>query len=270
MKVACWSTGHPIADAVAAAVYVGSTRSDCNAFPALDTRYHLDRVDDFDVHIGYGVLRGMDTVFKACRAKGKPFLCLDRGYWKPGHYDGFYRVSLNGTQQTSFDGLEPDYERWDALGIEVLSTDIEERYNLLSSYSLHCPPTQDVANFFGLSLPHWCQVHEINLIRTKGTDRPLQDDLDGCYQVRTFNSSVGWEALRQGIPVISDPQHSAVGAYQKKKLDIDLSTSLDKRREFFALLASLQLTLAEIRSGQLWPLVTSLINAGSVTMPESP
>lgn len=260
MKCAVWTTEHEIASTVASAIYAGFCKSDCNAFPPFDTRYHLDQgtIAAFDVHVGYGILRGMDDVFRACKKLGKPFIHLDKGYWKPGHYDGFYRVSLNGTQQTTFDGLQPDYARWDALGIEVLPHRIETS----DDYELICPPTDYVAEHFGINPMEWLHntlqggTHK-KVVRTKGTAAPI--DWDHCSNVITFNSSVGLEALRQGIPVISNPQHSAVGAYQKKKLDIDLSTSLDKRREFFALLAGLQIRLDEIRQGGLWPLIQKLL-----------
>jgi hypothetical protein len=57
-------------------------------------------------------------------------------------------------------------------------------------------------------------------IRVK-TDAPLC--FDGVSRVITYNSSVGIEALRQGIPVISDPVNSSIGSYLigKNYLDFD-------------------------------------------------
>lgn len=254
MKVAIWRTGHEIADTVADTIYSGFCKSDCNAFPPLDTRYHLDQLDKFDCHIGYGILRGMADVFRACNKSGKPWFCVDRGYWKPGHYDGYYRISLRGTQQTvGLDKLEPDYERWDRLGIDVLDHDSGDR-----PAWIHCPPTKPVEQFFNIKpkeLPNDPRLR----IRDKNTTRPLQSDLDNCAMLTTFNSSVGWEALRQGIPVISDPMHSIVGAYQKL-VDKPIHADLEERRRLFALMASLQLSLEEIRNGQLWPLLIRLIS----------
>lgn len=256
MKIAVWKTGHKIADTVASAIYAGFCRSDCNAFPPLDTHLHLDMVNSFDCHIGYGILRGMDDVFRACKKSGKTYFNIDRGYWKPGHYDGYYRVSLCGTQQTTFNGLEPDYARLDNLGIDILRGESRRQ----GRKTLVCPPTDYVESFFGKWKPH---ITGDILVRPKGCDLPLQHDLDQCNKVITFNSSVGWEALRQGIEVISDPDHSIIGAYQKS-LDKPLHLDLHERHRLFGIQCALQLTLDEARQGMLWPLLQKLLGSSSV------
>lgn len=248
MKIAVWKTGHEISDTVAEAIEYGLNAKHYVTYdPSLK-----EIVDYHDLHIGYGILRGMDDVFRACDKAGKPWFNMDRGYWKPGHYDGYYRISLRGTQQTfGLDKLKPDYERWDRLGIEILPMKSH------GEHILFCPPTKDVANFFNYGgdqfLPQW----NIKL-REKNSAIPLQDDLNQASKVFTFNSSVGWEALRQGIPVVSDPTHSIVGAYQKL-LDKSIHADSNARRDLFALMAGLQLQLSEIRSGKLWPLLQNLL-----------
>lgn len=257
MRPCVWITGHSIADTVGSQVRAGLDA--CHLYYTKDLTPEI--IDAHDVHIGYGILRGMDKVFRACDAASKPWFNIDRGYWKPGHYDGYYRISLRGTQQTKFDGLKHDYERWDRLGIDILT---DQRCDEMP-YSLICPPTDYAADFFGLSQKQWHHEAEqystdcIWFDRLKTANKPLQKDLDGANKVITFNSSVGWEALRQGIEVISDPTHSIVGAYQKK-LDKPIHADLNARRELFALMASLELTLDEIRSGLLWPLIQNLMN----------
>lgn len=246
MKIAVWRSGHIIADTVAEAVYEGlRSNRECELVQCVCSNGTSEY--EADVHIGYGILRGMGEVFRRARTDGKPFFIIDRGYWKPNHYDGYYRISLNGTQQTfGFDKLEPDYERWEKLGIEIRQPEVHY------GKTLYCPPTDYVKQFFGLN--GW-EYPIGSVVREKGCLRELQDDLDLCKKVVTFNSSVGWEALRQGIPVVSDPQHSIVGSYQKW-LDKNIHTDLDERRKFFAMMAGLQLSLEEIRSGKLWPLLT--------------
>lgn len=263
MKIAVWRTDHEIADTVANAICDGlsdhiliSTRN----LTESDIKY-------YDIHIGYGILRGMTEVYRAAKAAGKPWICLDRGYWKPGHYNGYYRVSLNGTQQTTgLANLQPDYDRWDALGLEMLP------YLERNGNALICTPTKPVANFFmnlGAGEDFQLSVCEASafgskpiIYRPKECDRPLQEDLDKCSKVITFNSSVGWEALRQGIPVISDQVHSFVGAYQKQ-VDNMSQLTIDSRHRMFAVMAGLQLTLAEIKKGKLWPLLQKLIQSSS-------
>lgn len=247
MKIAVWRTGHEIADTIAEAVYEGLKECGVSVVVAEGGTEAIG-----DMAIGYGILRNMDKVFRSYQEAKKPWFNIDRGYWKPGHYDGYYRVSLRGTQQTTgLDKLKPDYERWDALGLEILPV-VEKRCG-----NLVCPPTPKVDKFFKVS-PWFIESDNTDLWRFKDCERPLQKDLDNVAKVITFNSSVGWEALRQGIPVISDPTHSIVGAYQKM-LDKDLSKDSKCRRDLFALMAGLQLRLDEIKSGALWPLLQTLL-----------
>lgn len=257
MKICVWRPHpkHEIAAIVADAVLEGLAASGNPAMIYLDADEVIP--DDADIHIGYGILRGIGDVMKECQQKGKPFFHIDRGYWKPGHYDGYYRISLCGTQQTiGLDKLEPDYERLDKLEVEILPEVKREGAALI------CPPTDYVADWLGLKLGAWGMPTEIGEsvieYRHKGTITPLQTSLDRVAKVITFNSSVGWEALRQGIPVFSDSTHSIVGAYQKL-VDKPLHLDINERRKLFGIQASLQLTLDEIRQGMIWPLLQRLM-----------
>lgn len=256
MKIAVWKTGHEIADRVAGSIIQSGI--DHVAYTAVDNVENIDA----DIHIGYGILRGMDDVFRACDRLGRPWFNIDKGYWKPGHYDGYYRISLGGTQQTTFNGLEPDY----AFISDNVDCVFRREMRNTGRKILVCPPTEHVAKFFGVDIRHWETMNAGNtsdyLFRRKGCERPLQHDLDQCSKVVTFNSSVGWEALRQGIEVVSDPIHSIVGAYQKF-IDKPLHLDFNKRCKFFAIQASLQLTLSEMRNGLLWPLLQKLLGSTS-------
>lgn len=259
MKIAVWKTGHEIADTIAEAVYEGLLKSSHEILLNNTQDWEKAGFSEIwtcnpDLNIGYGILRNMDQVFIESRAKSVPFIHLDRGYWKPGHYDGHYRISLNGTQQTTgLDKLEPDYERWDALGINIESRTTHNPDGRI----LICPPTDAVCQFFGIK-DQPIQPHPKLIIRRKDSEESLHKDLDKCSSVMTFNSSVGWEALRQGIPVISDQDYSILGAYQKQ-VDPMTDMSVESRRRFFAVQAGLQLTLEEIRSGKIWPLLNRLL-----------
>ena len=244
MRVCVWRTGHEIADTVGVAAHQsleGSRVFNCSTMCVEDIS---SIVSEFDIHIGYGILRSMDDVFRECDRQGKPWFNIDKGYWKPGHFGGYYRVSLRGTQQVS-GWPEPDWERWKALGIEV------EDWKWQDGNVLVCPPTDYVREFLDMKYWDWdCKASEVPLIRHKDAAYEI------CWQqtkrVITFNSSVGWEALRRGIPCESDPVHSIVGAWQTIH-------GTDKREELFATMAGLQLTLDEMRAGKLWPLMEKLL-----------
>lgn len=244
MKIAVWKTGHEIADKIADALNEGLRE------------HSAVSGEEADAGIGYGILRGMADKFRSLDATGKPWFNVDRGYWKPGHYDGYYRISLNGTQQTTgLDKLEPDYDRWDALGLSIETRPRHDPQGRI----LICPPTDAVTQFFQLQNIHIKPDPKL-IIRRKDSVESLQKDLDKCCMVRTFNSSVGWEALRQGIPVVSDKSHSFVGAYQNQ-VDKMSQLTIDGRRRMFAVQSSLQLSLEEIKSGKIWPLILRLLEA---------
>lgn len=262
MKIAVWRSGHEIADTVAEDVFAGFDKADyqsselfmCNR----GTDYWNSLIGSYDLHIAYGILRGTADVFRECDRQGKPWICIDRGYWKPGHYNGYYRVSLRGTQQTS-GWPEPDYARWDALGLEI------EDYRERDGYTLVCPPTTYVANFFNdkniYDMAEKCRDIPNKIVRFKGDEQPI--DWHNVRKLITFNSSVGWQALRRGIPVESDPQHSMLGAWIKQK-NLDTTQKLmDSRRELFATMSACQMTLEEMRSGLLFPLIQKLLAKSS-------
>lgn len=187
-----WRTGHEIADTV-----VNALSDNCS-------NYNI--VDNHSTSIAYGILRGTTGAFK----KSNIWFEIDKGFWDARHYDGLYRVSYKGTQPIwTGQGLSEDhgiqFEPW-----------TERRYD---KWVMICPPTLPVCEFFGLDYSEWLfqAVNQANgtrmpyMIRAKGTEAPIEWDKLGM--VITFNSSVAVEAIRRGIPSISDPEHSSVGSY---------------------------------------------------------
>jgi hypothetical protein len=228
-------TGHPIADTVANA---------------------LRGCPDFDGVIGYGILRGNDAELK----KAKHYFELDRGYFKPSHYDGYYRISHRGTQQT-VNWLQPDYERLNALNLPIRPW----RGLDPSKPVLVCPPTDDVAAFFGIK-PWPTPFDRGYVIRKKGD--PSSINFQDYNYVLTFNSSVGWQALMAGIPCVSDATHSIVGSYfNNLALDELSEAQYVEREKLFATMAAHQFTLSEIEQGKAWGLIQHYLFS-SAGMPE--
>jgi len=240
--IGIWTTGHDIADTVAHACLIGL------GWKAKLLRCGIDDVNAADIHIGYGILRGMADVFKQCDVAGKPWFNIDRGYFGAGHFNGYYRVSYRNTQQV--DGLfnlPIRMDRYKKLGIVL------ENREPVDGPVLICPPTDYVREWLNVQ---WCGGE--GLLREKGCTRNLDDDLKICSSVKTFNSSVGWEALRRGINVESDKDKSILGKWKKNLANN--RTLVDTRRELFGVMAGLQLTLNEIKEGSLWPLMESLLS----------
>lgn len=220
-----------------------------------------------DVYATYGILRGAGDWGKRKDAESinghrKQVLLLDKGYFKPGHYDGYYRISPSGmTTQARFDPARCDPTRWKSLGIEL------DPWQTNGSHILICPPTEAVGAFYGLTCwdREWGSMMASKaraiygddrriVIRTKDSMLPLDADLKDAYAVITFNSSVGWEALRRGLRVVSWWPYSTLGTWfvyhGGTTLDaLEGDWSRFNREELFSFMANHQFTLEEIGNG---------------------
>lgn len=158
---------------------------------------------DGDYAIGYGILRGTDLFLRGFDR----WFEMDKGFSDAFHYDGNYRLSYKGTQPL----YSPDALH-EANGLKL------EPWITRKGYTLICPPTESVCEFFGIDYVSWLwgafkQCASQPVLRPKGCEDPI--DWDKVGRIITFNSTIGIEALRRGIPVISDPDHSTIGSYTK-------------------------------------------------------
>lgn len=177
--------------------------------------------------IAYGILRHDE--FSGL----EPWFCVDKGFYEAGHYNGNYRIACRGTQP-KYSVLGPKSTH----GLDL------EPFRYTGSHSLICPPTTHVAQFYGIDETVWLlnairQADGKYIIRHKGDSQPIEWDI--IRQVITFNSTVGVEALRRGIPVISDPVYSTIGSYT---VDIKSIDELN-RDELFSFMAGHQFRLHE-------------------------
>jgi len=184
-----YKTGHPIADTI----------SDI-----------IGELPDDDYAIAYGILRGSAEYLRDHRH----WFEIDRGFYGASHYDGMYRLSYRGTQ--------PIYD--DEFSIPGNHSIGLSDWRNTDGYILICPPTTYVSDFFSIDLSAWLfkaisQAGPYYKIRYKGDQSPIQWDEIG--KLITFNSTLGYEALIRGIPVISDPDHSTIGSYTKFINSID-------------------------------------------------
>jgi hypothetical protein len=275
MRIAVWKTGHEIADTVANSVEIGSIGRVSNSTIYLGNTKYVQggyRPEECDVNIAYGILRGADAVFYESEIHGKPWFNIDRGYFNPGHYDGYYRISYKGTQAKydpafpitrQFDGEFEPWRKWDE-----------------SKSILLCPPTEAVAKFFALKYysdrlvsTDWEHNHLQECfkrgwkvtVRPKSSNDPI--DWNKYNAAITFNSSIGWQALQRGIPCLSDTTNSVVGSYYNTKSIDELLEliHIKSRKPLFDFMASHQFTLAEIEKGLAWPVINHYLSSSDGT-----
>lgn len=189
-------TGHPIADTVS------------DLIGELPDEWQISDTQDLNrgqrCEIVYGILR-----HDKFNISGRWFE-IDKGFWGANHYDGNYRISYRGTQPI-YSSAAPH----EGHGL------ILEPWRDEGEWTMICPPTDHVCEFFGIDISSWWfgaietakNFKEPYMARDKSATIPI--DWSEVRRVITFNSTVGIEALRRGIPVISDPEHSSIGSYTK-------------------------------------------------------
>lgn len=248
-----WKTGHPINETVMQAFYVGSVR-----LSDTDTGFTMKDVSLYDKDkpllpaISYGILRGTGDIFRDCMAKDVEWWEIDRGYFKPHHFDGYYRLSLNSTSAIYNTPTNVPEDRWRTLGIN-LSPMVKRE-----GFALVCPPTAHVAKFYDINVDAWIAMvkeHVENVkVRPKSEITPIEVDLAKCREVITYNSNVGIEALIKGIPV----------TYVRQDWQDRHIYDGENREALFHYLAYCQFTLDEFKSGEAWKTVVALQKYGEL------
>lgn len=235
-----WKTGHQICDKVAESL--------ANGF---DTKaIHVREWKGEDNSIAYGILRGTGDIFRSSRR----WFHVDNGYFNPGHFDGYYRISYRGTQACYMVGIEAD------IALRLKPWRRGERVMIV-------PPTPHVASFFDIDVAAWLKnaIGKCNkpyFIKIKDGSPVI---FDGVDKIITFNSSLGWQGLIEGIEVDSDPRYSTVGSYYASK-------AIDGYRDFmhidreplFRFMRAMQFKLSEIENGDAsWLINYPFISAGT-------
>lgn len=237
-----WVTGHEICDTVGRSLAIGLGKQ----------VKHVSEYRGEDDNIAYGILRGTADIFRSSRR----WLVADNGYFNPGHYAGYYRISYRGTQPRFVAGIEADHP----LRLKPFRN---------GGRIMICPPTSAVCQFFDIDPVKWLQdaVKKCDgpyFIKNK--DGRALDFID-VGKVITFNSSVGWTALAEGIAVDSDPLHSVVGSYYATKSIDTYEQFIDIDREpLFRFMRANQWTLREIERGDVWETINRY-QSSSVGMP---
>jgi hypothetical protein len=204
----------------------------------------------------YGFLRGLLPTLKQARNEHRPWVYLDRGYFRATYgtdYSGYFRMTRNAWQHSGKGGA--DKARWQRLGLSI------EPWKKGGDHILVCPPgdvfTQAVGGF---AAEKWLRStlatlaqHTKREVRVRykadAVKRTLAQDLDGCHALVTYMSNTAVEALLYGVPVFCTGPSAAQSMGRADLAEIESPVYRDDRERWAEVLAANQWTLDEIRAG---------------------
>lgn len=207
------------------------------------------------VGIIWGLLRGSPELIAESRKRGQPFFHLDHGYFKRSDhmvartFDGHYRVTLNGNQQSWV--IDRSDDRWKRLGVELKPW--RKGQNIVV-----CPSSDHFNKCFGLE--NW-EAETVALLK-QHTDRPIvvrrkdgqgsfAEAMADAHAVVTSMSLAAVEAVTMGVPVFVGAGSAAapVGLTDYSKIESPL---YPEREPWARSLAYGQFTRDEMKEGLAW------------------
>ena len=212
----------------------------------------------------YGDAYGLRSFLDAAIMSARDWVYLDNGYFKPGHFNGFYRVT-RGAYACSGEPnaiTQSRLRRWQNLKLDIKPWQ-------RGSFILVCPPGESYGRWRGLDLGSWLQntietlrAHtdrEI-IVRTKPSpyerrNNPIQEALQGAHALVTYASNTATEALLEGVPVFCNGPKSECSAYHMCERDfskIETPHYPAERLAWACELAANQWSMGEIMNAACW------------------
>jgi len=214
----------------------------------------------------YGLLRGLLKCWERARHHQLNWLYLDNGYFKPGHFKGYYSATWNAFQHTGAGEYERGKERFEKLNLGFALKEWRKQ----GEYVLIFPPTEAFAGLQGFAPDVWLNdtIKKLNLhtdrsikIRAKpgsmlmGKKVPvgasLEEDVSKAYAVVTYNSKAAIQAILDGVPVFTSTPNCTYSVGLDDISQIEHPLYVDDRERWLYALAANQFTLEEMKSGYL-------------------
>jgi hypothetical protein len=247
----CYTSGHIHSLTIATAFSKGS------GLPLVGTENGLLPGGVFT----YGNLRGLKPILDRAIAEGREWIYADNGYFRPGHYNGYYRVTRNAYQHDGGGTANPD--RWQALGKHI------KPWKRSGKFVMVCPPSAGLAQLRGFDAGLWladtlAQLKAFTnrelVVRAKpAKGKPtvqLWDSLRGCHALVTHSSNTAVEALLFGVPVFCTDTCASYGMGLPDLSRIETPYYPDDRERWVQVLAANQWTLDEMKDGTCWRQLT--------------
>jgi hypothetical protein len=206
----------------------------------------------------YGEERGLRFMLDRVIAEKRDWVYIDNGYFKWGHFAGYYRVTHN---RYMVDGTERGSERrWRRLGLTI------KPWRKGGSFVLVCPPPARFAHLRKFDEKTWLTNVLATLkantdreikVREKPSKReirvcPIEKALAGAHALVCHSSNAAAEALIEGYPVFcTDPCSSSILA-ESDVSKIESPRYPDGREAWAQALAANQWTIGEMKDGTCW------------------
>ena len=210
--------------------------------------------------IVWGLMRGAKELIDATRCAGHNYYQIDNAYFGR---DIYFRVTKNGTQLTQLKRVDDKRyrEQFHSLGLKLSSWKKKRGHQVLI-----CASSPILYEFYNTSLDDWID-NTIVQIR-KYTDRPiivrekqlqgLEHDLSNSFILVTHVSASAIDALIYGVPIITTSACAATPLATPIQY-IETPRITANRNSLFATLACGQFTIDEMKNGQAWSIVNSIL-----------
>lgn len=209
------------------------------SIPNIELR-HINSFDSGKIpeqNIFYGILRGSGRLMHILRDNEQDYYYIDNGYFDALYVDQNKQKDMSGKFRVVKNGMHEVYPH-------------EGRPCDTPSKVLIIPPSPYSANFYDTTPEDWIYAHgnplakkEINIkIRNKNSLTPLDEMLDWCDGVLSFNSMAVMRAIEMGKLVMDTH-----GVFRKPHF---AHYNLQDLRNFYE---PKQFTLEEFRSGEWLP-----------------
>ena len=233
---------------------------------------------DNSIHVIWGFIRGSDYIIKNCLKNNYNFVYIDHAYFNSGHKTQIpnYRILINKLNAKEI--IDRPDDRLKTHNIEI------KPWNKSGNHILVCPPSESSKYFHNChdwldktleelkkytdrqiiirTKPNEVNVNSVDGIlhpvqnprwlRTKIPSTPLQNHLNNCHAVITYNSNISLDAVLNGVPVFISDINVAypMGLTDLSKIESPIYP--DNRYEWCKHLAYCQFNMNEIRSGFCW------------------
>lgn len=199
-------------------------------------------------------------------------LMFDKGYCRSTWPNGYWRLSLNAHHPTEttlhtqrypsdrFDALGLRVRPWRKTGLQVVFAGSSAKYHAM--YGLPDPTTyarrviKQLRRLTNRPIiyrpkPSWRDAVPVRGSFYSGPKDPLQSALSNAHCVVTHGSNICFEAMMQGIPVITLGDGVSKRITSKSLDDIE-SPAMGKRDQWLYNLSYHQFTIDEMLNGTCW------------------